>query len=221
MTTPSPSLPDPSSVGGIILAGGKSTRMGRSKADLPFGDELMLPRVVRILGAVTSPIVVVGAPEQVLPELPAATLVTRDEVADRGPLQGLAAGFKALAGQCEAAFACSCDVPLLKPSFVKQMIDLLGTHDIAVPFVDDFHHPLAAVYRLLVLEQIEGLLAADRRRPVFLFESADTRIVPREKLVGADPELDSLRNCNRPEDYEEALARGMGREERGVKREVR
>ena len=211
---PRPSTLDPSLVGGIILAGGKSTRMGRSKADLPFGNELMLQRIVRILGEVTFPIVVVGAPGQVLPQLSASTLITRDKVADRGPLQGLAAGFRALEGRCEAAFACSCDVPLLKPSFVKQMIDLLGTHAIAVPFVDDFHHPLAAVYRLVVLKQIEALLASDRRRPVFLFESADTRIVPRENLVSADPQLDSLRNCNRPEDYEEALVRAGVREER-------
>src|SRR5687767_10615246 len=54
---------------GIILCGGKSSRMGRPKALLPFGPELMLERVVRILSAVVSPIVVVAAPEQDLPPL--------------------------------------------------------------------------------------------------------------------------------------------------------
>ncbi len=179
--------------------------MGRSKAHLPFGDELMLPRVVRLLAEVVDPIVVVGAPDQSLPPLPADVLITRDDVADRGPLQGLAAGLKALRG-CDAAFACSCDVPLLKPAFVRRMLELLGDHDIVVPHVDGYHHPLAAVYRLSVLANIEALLDADRRRPVFLFESTDTRIVERDELVGADPTLDSLRNCNRPEDYQSALA---------------
>ena len=56
--------------GGIVLCGGRSTRMGVPKATLPFGPETMLQRVVRLLGAVVSPIVVVAAREQSLPELP-------------------------------------------------------------------------------------------------------------------------------------------------------
>jgi len=58
-------------IGGIILCGGQSKRMGRPKATLPFGGEVMRQRVVRILGEVVTPLVVVAAPEQVLPELPA------------------------------------------------------------------------------------------------------------------------------------------------------
>ncbi len=71
-------------------------RMGSSKALLPFGAETMLQRVVRLLGTVVSPIVVVAAPEQSLPELPASVIVTRDEREGRGPLEGLRAGLKAL-----------------------------------------------------------------------------------------------------------------------------
>ena len=210
----------PSSTGGIVLAGGKSTRMGRPKANLPFGNELMLQRVVRTLGAVTDPIVVVGTTGQALPELPPSILIAYDKIADRGPLQGLAAGFRTLENRCETAFACSCDVPLLKPSFVKRMIELLGEHDIAVPFVDDFHHPLAAVYHLKVVKEIESLLAADRRRPVFLFDSAHTRIVTQKELEPFDPQFDSLRNCNRPADYEQALVRAGLIEERRASSEA-
>lgn len=54
--------------GGIILCGGKSTRMGSPKALLAFGPETMLQRVVRLLVTVISPIVVVAAPQQSLPE---------------------------------------------------------------------------------------------------------------------------------------------------------
>ena len=197
---------DPDRVGGIVLAGGKSTRMGRSKADLPFGDELMLQRVVRILSEVVRPIVVVGAPQQELPPVPRAIEIVRDRISDRGPLQGLAAGLRALVGKCDAAYVCSCDVPLLKVAFVKRMIELLGRQQITVPYVGSFHHPLAAVYRLDVIEQVNDLLAADRRRPVFLFESADTYIVSQAELIQVDSKLDSLRNCNCPEDYEQALA---------------
>src|SRR5687768_17249123 len=109
---------------GIVLAGGKSTRMGTSKALLPFGDETMLQRVVRILGTVASPVVVVAAGDQQLPHLPADVIVTRDEREGRGPLEGLRAGLRALPAGADAAYATSCDVPLLVPGFVEQMIEL-------------------------------------------------------------------------------------------------
>ena len=79
-------------VGGIVLCGGKSTRMGVPKATLPFGPETMLQRVVRLLGTVVSPIIVVAAREQPLPELPDDVRVTRDEREERGPLEGSAPG---------------------------------------------------------------------------------------------------------------------------------
>jgi molybdopterin-guanine dinucleotide biosynthesis protein A len=65
-------------VGGIVLCGGQSSRMGRPKAWLPFGDELMLPRVVRLLSEVVSEAVVVAAPEQDVPALPEGVAVVRD-----------------------------------------------------------------------------------------------------------------------------------------------
>jgi molybdopterin-guanine dinucleotide biosynthesis protein A len=77
---------------------------------------------------------------------------------------------------------------------------------IVVPRDGQYHHPLAAVYRTSVLPAIEELLAADRLRPVFLFEKCRTLEVPVDELRDVDPELDSLMNCNRPEDYEAALA---------------
>src|SRR5256885_6862977 len=132
-------------VGGIVLCGGQSKRMGRPKAWLPFGDEVMLQRVVRILSDVVSPIVVVAAPDQELPALPDSVLVERDEEKGRGPLQGLAAGLTALEGRADAGYLSSCDVPFLRPAFVQRMIDLRGSHSICVPRVGDYHHPLAAV----------------------------------------------------------------------------
>src|SRR3989338_5688303 len=145
--------------------------MGVPKATLPFGPETMLQRVVRLLGTVVSPIVVVAARGQSLPALPDEVTITRDEQEARGPLEGLRAGLKALPESTEAAYVTSCDVPLLVPAFVERMIELLGDHDIAVMEVDGFPHPLSAVYRRATLPHVESLLANDRVRPVFLFEA--------------------------------------------------
>jgi molybdopterin-guanine dinucleotide biosynthesis protein A len=193
-------------VAGIVLCGGKSTRMGVAKATLPFGPETMLQRVVRLLSTVVAPIVVVAAREQELPELPSGVVVTRDEREARGPLEGLRAGLKAVPETVDAAYVTSCDVPLLEPAFVRRMVDLLGDADIAVMEIDGFTHPLSAVYRRATLPHIESLLAQDRLRPVFLFDAVRTRRVQPDEMVVADPLLRTLRNLNTREDYLAALA---------------
>jgi len=193
------------SAGGIVLCGGKSTRMGTSKALLPFGPETMLQRVVRLLETVVSPIVVVAAADQQLPDLPPDVIVSRDEREARGPLEGLRAGLKALPADVDAAYVTSCDVPLLVPGFVRQMLDLAEGYDVAVIESEGFAHPLSAVYRRATLAYVEDLLAHDRLRPAFLFEAVNTRRVNPAQLT-ADPGLRTLRNLNTRQDYEQALA---------------
>jgi molybdopterin-guanine dinucleotide biosynthesis protein A len=180
--------------------------MKASKALLAFGAETMLQRVVRLLGTVVSPLVVVAAPEQSLPALPASVTVTRDEQEGRGPLEGLRAGLKALPNEVEIAYVTSCDVPLLVPAFVNRMLQLLGDDDIAVVEIDGFPHPLSAVYRRRTLPHVEALLAANRLRPAFLFEAVSTRRVQLTEVTSADPTLLTLRNLNTPEDYIDALS---------------
>jgi len=194
--------------GGIILCGGKSSRMRRDKATLPFGPEAMLQRIVRLLNEVVDldKLIVVAAANQPLPTLPAEITIARDDHPERGPLEGMAAGFRAIAGRADAVFVTGCDVPLLVPAFVEKMFELLADYEIAVPRDGEFHHPLAAVYRTSVLAPIEKLLAADRLRPRFLFDQLCTREVPVDDLRSVDPQLATLKNLNRPQDYFEALA---------------
>jgi molybdopterin-guanine dinucleotide biosynthesis protein A len=193
-------------IGGLVLAGGKSSRMGLAKATLPFGPELMLQRVVRLVSEIAQPVVIVAAPGQELPPLPADVLIAHDEREARGPLEGLLAGLTMIAPHADAAYATSCDVPLLKPTFIQALIDRLGDAEIAVAVEGEFAHPLAAVYRTSVLPAIRDLLSADRLRPAFLFEKVKTRRIPADELRSVDRELVSLKNCNRPEDYFAALA---------------
>jgi molybdopterin-guanine dinucleotide biosynthesis protein A len=192
-------------VGGVVLCGGQSSRMGRPKAWLPFAGEFMLPRVVRLLREVVEPIVVVAAPDQDLPPLPNGVLTVRDEHPGRGPLQGLAAGLAALEGRADAAYVSSCDVPFLRPAFVGRVIDLLGDAQICVPTVGDYHHPLAAVYRVEVIDVVRRLLDENRLRPFFLFDAVPTRVVEPAEFADVDPTFQTLRNLNTPEEYEQAL----------------
>jgi molybdopterin-guanine dinucleotide biosynthesis protein A len=192
-------------VGGIVLCGGRSNRMGLPKAALPFGPELMLQRVVRLLAETVEPIVVVAAADQQLPDLPPQVMVTRDERAGRGPLEGMRVGLTAIANHADAAYATSCDVPLLSQAFVRRMIAELGEHDAAVPIDGEFYHPLAAVYRTHTATTIEQLLDQEKLRTSDLFATLLTNRVPIQELRDVDPELLTLMNVNTPADYARAL----------------
>jgi molybdenum cofactor guanylyltransferase len=190
----------------IILCGGASRRMGRPKAWLPFGEERMIERVVRLAGAAARPIVVVAAADQALPELGVDVAVVRDPVPGRGPLQGLAAGLGALADSVELVYATATDVPFLEPRWIGRLVELSDGHDLVIPFVGGYYHPLAALYRRhTVLPAIEGLLIEDRLRLSILVDAVKTRVADESEMKSVDPELQTLRNLNSPEDYARAL----------------
>ncbi|RIK76447.1 MAG: molybdopterin-guanine dinucleotide biosynthesis protein A [Planctomycetota bacterium] len=193
-------------LGAIVLCGGSSTRMGMPKADLLFGDETMLARVVRRLSEVASPIVVVTAHGQTPPTLATPCRFAADARPNRGPLEGLAAGLRAIAADADAVYATSCDAPLLVPAFVQALADRLAVADAAVPCDGQFAHPLSAVYRTGVLAAVNRMLAAGRLRTTDLLDEIAARRISVDELRAADPRLDSLRNLNRPEDYLAALA---------------
>src|SRR3954454_23218639 len=98
------------SAAGIVLAGGRSSRMGTSKAALEWHGSTLLRRVTGIVDrAVDEGVVVVAAPGQQLPALDARVQVLADPEEGRGPLQGLVVGLAAAAERAEAAFVCSTD----------------------------------------------------------------------------------------------------------------
>jgi len=192
--------------GGIVLCGGKSSRMGTSKAHLQFGAETLLQRIVRILGEVLDPVVVVAANGQSLPELPARVIVSTDKNEGQGPLEGLAAGLEALKERCDAVFLSSCDVPFLKKEFIIGMTEALGERRMCIPRTEGFFHPLASVYRVDVLPDVQQLLRENKLRPFYLLEKVKGKIIEEAQLKLFDPELFSLKNLNTPEDFQKALS---------------
>jgi molybdopterin-guanine dinucleotide biosynthesis protein A len=192
--------------GAVVLAGGRSTRMGRDKASLPLRDGTLLSHVVATLREVVGEVVVVSRRGQALPPLPPGLPVVpaHDDVEDRGPLGGLAPGLAA--STKEAVYASSCDAPLLKAAFVRTLFERLGDADVAVPEAQGRLHPLAAVWRRSVLPHVLEALGEGRLRPVHVIERVRHVVVPEAVLRAVDPGLDSLRNLNTPADYEEARA---------------
>jgi molybdopterin-guanine dinucleotide biosynthesis protein A len=200
----------------ILLVGGRSTRMGRPKAELGWSGTSFTAHLVELLAdAVDGPIVVVRAADQVLPALRTGVEVVEDARPGRGPLEGVAAGLRAVAGRAEAAFVSGVDVPLLQAAFVRCVLAALGPgFGAAVPRRGDQVYPLSAAYRVaMAVSAAEGLLARDERRARGLLDELHVRwldegdLLSDPELAAADPALFSLENVNTPEEYEAALRR--------------
>ena len=180
-------------VGGIILCGGKSSRMGQPKAWLPINGETLLARTVRVLSEVVSPVIVAAAPGQELPPLLGDVRIVRDEIPERGPLGGLATALAAM--EREIVFVASCDLPLLTAKSVREICESLNDHAVAaVPVIDDQPQPLAAVYRARVLPIVRQHLTENRLSMRDLLSAIAVRW-----LDGLDAE--AFTNVNMMEDY--------------------
>jgi molybdopterin-guanine dinucleotide biosynthesis protein A len=187
------------SAAGIVLAGGRSSRMGTPKAWLDWHGSTLLRRTCGVVARGTGgPVVVVRAPGQELPELPNGVRVADDAREGKGPLQGLLAGLEAVDG--ELAFVASTDMPFLHPRFVAAVCAAARDTDAAVPHVGGFRQPLAAAYRTALAPLVAELVEQDRMKPAFLFERCATR------WLDDLPHPESVRNLNTREDYEAALA---------------
>ena len=195
----------PMRLGGVVLCGGQSRRMGTSKAWLPWGVETLLQRVVRLIGEVADPVVVAARSDQDLPELPPGVTIVSDAVDGCGPLAGLAAGFDALQATCDAALVASCDQPLIRPVFLRRLVALIGDHDAAIPVQGNRWHPLVGVYRLRTRPIIAELLSSDDLRVRQLPARCHARLVPADDLREIDPDLQSLINVNHPDDYDRLI----------------
>jgi molybdenum cofactor guanylyltransferase len=182
--------------------------MGRDKAALPFGDETLLRRVVRIVSAAVDDVVVVARAGQELPALPADVRVVFDDVEGRGPLGGLGPGLRA--SRADAVFATGCDAPFLQRAVIDLLFARLATSDAAVAETDGHPHPLCAVYRASIAPTVDRLVAENRLRAADLAGVVRSVRVTESELRAVDPDLASFVNCNTQEAYEAALRRATG-----------
>ncbi len=184
---------------GIVLAGGRSSRMGAPKAGLEWHGSTLLRHVAGVVGAAAGPVIVVRAPGQELPALPPDVRVVEDARGGRGPLEGLRAGLRALDPAVEAAYVAAVNLPFLPPEAVRRTLGALaGRVNAAVPRAGGRAHPLAAAYRPAVLPTVNALLDEGRARMGDLLERLD--------VAWLDEEPEALRNLNTPSDYARARA---------------
>jgi len=189
----------------IVLAGGRSSRMGRPKAALDFGGVSILTRIVSELKRRFAEVVVVAAPESedsLQIDIPAIKVV-RDETAYQGPLDALRRGLDAVTN--EIAFACSCDLPLLDSDVAAEIVAMLGDFDAAIPNVGEKLQPLHAAYRKRCGSALAALSMRGERRLIAIADAVNTRRISQNDLLVLDPQLHSVFNVNTLDDYQRAL----------------
>ncbi len=179
----------------ILLCGGRSSRMGRAKAWLPWRGRPMVAHLVAVLREVADEVVVVTSRDLELPPLPAR--VVRDPDPGLGPLAGIAEGLAHV--DADLAYACGTDTPFLRPEFVRAVLSAGGA---AAPEVDGHVQTLAAAYPRAGRREALSLLARGRRRALDLLEALGYRTLREDEL----PDLDSVRSLDTPDAYLAAVA---------------
>lgn len=191
---------DEQRVAGIVLAGGRSRRMGRDKAAMDWAGEPMLARVVRTVGQRCDPVFVVAPEESAAYQGlhgtggPEAQWVT-DETPGGGPLAGLAVGLSRAADAGAAwAFVCATDMPLISAELIDELLRGVTVSTQAVIATDaQRDHPMAGLYRTDVAPVVAELTAGGERRMLAALDALTTH-----RVAVGNPEW--LTNVNAPED---------------------
>ncbi|GMB01795.1 molybdenum cofactor guanylyltransferase [Pelosinus sp. IPA-1] len=184
----------------IILAGGKSTRMGQDKASLPWGESDILQYLTATLQGICQEVIVVSnRPRQMI----ASARVVADIIPNQGPLSGIHAGLSH--ARYPQAFVIGCDMPFVIPGLVKMLLDKIKNWDVVVPIYSQKQQPLFASYSKTCIPAIETLLSEGDRRVISLFtrvqchflheaEWSSTAVLPGKLFY----------NLNTYEEYQEA-----------------
>lgn len=205
MDKPSPLVKQ--NVAAVILAGGKSSRMGRDKASLVFDGESLVERLARIVSPLVSHIIIMLHPEQKIPgsfdSVDAEVIIGRDSVPHQGPLQGIADAAELLPLDTEFAMVTACDLPFLHTEWLGEMVSAMSRSpelDAVVSREGPFLNPLIALYRKSVLQNATHCLKAGKSSCLALLDQCPYHCLELPKSASL-----ILTNINTPEDYRQAL----------------
>jgi len=187
----------------IILAGGKSLRLGRSKFLETIGDKSLIQWVVDRLASLSTEIIIATARGEAIPCPSAVRIKTvADVYPGKGPLAGIHSGLTA--SSSPQAIVVSCDAPFLSVSLLEYMTQTLADSDVALPRIGEMIEPLCAVYSKNCLAPIQELLERDERQIRKLFSMVKVKYVEEDEINSFDPDHLSFFNVNSQDDLERA-----------------
>ena len=187
----------------IILAGGKSSRLGGNKALQVIGGKTLMQWVIDRLATLTTEIVIATAHGEAIPYSSSATIKTvADSYAGKGPLAGIYSGL--LASSSSQAIVVGCDTPFLSVGLLEYMTQTSATFDVVVPRIKGKVEPLCAAYSKNCLAPIRELLKQNELKIIKLFPMARVRYIEEDDIDRFDPEHLSFFNINSQDDLDRA-----------------
>jgi molybdopterin-guanine dinucleotide biosynthesis protein A len=195
----------PKTYSAIVLAGGRSTRLGRDKASELLLGRPLLQHVIDRVAPLVDEVNVVRAAAQQLPEItaPIPVRVVEDAFPETGPLGGICTGLAA--ASAERCIAAACDMPLLSEALLRELLQRSTEWDVVMPVLE-YPEPLYAVYSRACIEPMRAQLDAGRLKITGFLGAVRVCYVRKDECRTFDPELLSFANTN----TEEELARVEG-----------
>jgi molybdopterin-guanine dinucleotide biosynthesis protein A len=186
-----------STVTGVILAGGSSSRMGSNKALLPCPGGLFIETVHRQLADIFSDVLLVTNTPDHYAFLRCRTVT--DLIPGAGPL----AGIHGALSHCTTPyiFVVACDMPWLQAAMIRHLVAAAAGYDVVIPHGDKGQEALHAVYGKGALPAVTQALQAGKRRIVSFFDQVRVRQILSADIARFDPEFRSFQNINTPEEY--------------------
>jgi molybdopterin-guanine dinucleotide biosynthesis protein A len=187
----------------IILAGGKSSRLGQNKALQIIDGKSLIQWVVDRLTVLSTEIIIATARGEAIPySSPVEIKSVADIYPEKGPLVGIYSGL--VSSSSSQAVVVGCDTPFLSVSLLKHMTQICAIYDVVVPRIKNKLEPLCAVYSKNCAGPIQDLLEQDELRIDRLFSMVRVKYVGENVVNRFDPKHLSFFNINSQADLDKA-----------------
>ena len=196
----------------IILAGGRSLRLGHDKVLEKIGDKTLLEQVISRIESLSREIIIVTAKERTFPHLESHSKlkIISDIFPGKGSLGGIYTGL--VTSNTLYNLVVACDMPFLNQPLLSYMIEVSGGFDFVLPRIDELLEPLHAIYSRNCIAPMEMMLRQGRQVIIELADLVKTRYIGAEEINRFDRQHLSFFNINTQEDLE--LARKIARGDR-------
>lgn len=187
---------------GVILAGGRSKRIGRNKAFLEINGKKIIDRIVDIFKVTFHEVILVT--NTPLEYLNFDLRIVTDLIPDKGALGGIYTGLFYASSQ--QIFVSACDMPFPNKGFIDHVISKADDFDVVVPHSEDGFQPLHAVYSKRCMRHMETLMKSDRLKITEFYRKVRVREINVQEIRPFDPDGTLFFNINTPEDLEMAMS---------------
>lgn len=183
---------------GIILSGGKSTRMGEDKAFIEIGGIPIIQRTYALFQRLFKEIIIVTDHKEGFSNLDAK--IYSDLIPSRGALGGLYTGL--FFSRFPYVFCVGCDMPFIKESLILFLMSRIEGYDVIVPKTKDGLEPLHAIYSKNCLEPIKRVFMDNKHKIIDVYPLVRVKIIEENEYSFLDPMNESFINVNTPEELE-------------------